>query len=58
MHTTQVKSMSRKTFWIHVTYQNSKKYKKEIQVMKFTNQEKGLAPEEAALLNVTKHLKK
>lgn len=45
-------------FWTHVTYQNSRKYKKEIQEIKFTNQEKGLGPEEAALLNVTKHLKK
>lgn len=41
-----------------MTYQNLEKYKKEIQVIKFTNQEKGLGPEEAVLLNVTKHLKK
>lgn len=47
-----------KNFWTHVTYQNSRKYKKEIQEIKFTNQEKGLGPEEAVLLNVTKHLKK
>lgn len=39
-------------------YQNSRKYKKEIQEIKFTNQEKGPGPEEAALLNVIKHLKK
>lgn len=55
--------------WTHATYQNSRKYKKEIQdrplasndsesVIKFTNQDKSPGPEDAALLNITKHLKK
>lgn len=46
-----------KNFWTHVTYQNSRKYKKEIQIIKFTNQEKGLGPEKAVLLKCNQTFK-